>query len=104
MKATLEIPDDLYRRVKARSAMEGRPVRAVAVELFENWVETSAPPVPSPSVAPLERKSTRFDNAPWLSIAAPYLKPTMGHGMEEIRESISKGWGAEVAEKLNRIR
>ena len=33
MKATLKIPDDLYRRVKARSAMEGRPMRSVAVQL-----------------------------------------------------------------------
>lgn len=35
MKATLEIPDELYRNVKARSALEGRPIRAIAVELFE---------------------------------------------------------------------
>jgi hypothetical protein len=46
MKATLEIPDDLYRNVKARSALEGRPVRAVAAELFERWlsgeIETAA--------------------------------------------------------------
>ena len=37
MKATPDIPDELYRRVKALSAIEGRPVRAVAVELFE-WL------------------------------------------------------------------
>jgi plasmid stability protein len=34
----LEIPDGLYRKVKARSALVGRPVRAVAVELFEKWL------------------------------------------------------------------
>ena len=39
MKATIEIPDDLYRKVKAKSAMQGRPVRAVAEELFRRWVE-----------------------------------------------------------------
>lgn len=39
MKLTLDIPDELYRRVKARSAMEGRPVRAVAVDLFRKWLE-----------------------------------------------------------------
>lgn len=32
MKATIEIPDELYRRVKAKSALEGRPVREVALE------------------------------------------------------------------------
>jgi len=39
MKATIEIPDDLYRKVKAKSALQGRPVRAVAEELFRRWVE-----------------------------------------------------------------
>ena len=34
MKATIDIPDDLYRKVKAKSALEGRPVRQVAIELL----------------------------------------------------------------------
>ncbi len=38
MKATIEIPDELYRKVKAKSALEGRPVRAVTVELLRTWV------------------------------------------------------------------
>jgi hypothetical protein len=38
MKATIDIPDDLYRRVKARSAMLGRPVREVTIELFRRWL------------------------------------------------------------------
>jgi hypothetical protein len=39
MKATIEIPDDLYRRVKAKSALQGRPIRAVAMELFQRWLD-----------------------------------------------------------------
>lgn len=39
MKATIDIPDDLYRRVKARSAEEGRRIREVAAELFCNWLD-----------------------------------------------------------------
>ena len=39
MKAALDIPDDLYRRVKARSAMEGCPVRSVAIQLFQNRLD-----------------------------------------------------------------
>ena len=38
MKATIDIPDELYRRVKAKSALEGRPIRAVAIELFQSWL------------------------------------------------------------------
>jgi len=39
MKATIDVPDGLYRRVKARSAMEGRSVREVTVLLFERWLD-----------------------------------------------------------------
>ena len=39
MKATIEIPDELYRKVKAKSALQGRPIRAVTVELFERWLD-----------------------------------------------------------------
>ena len=44
MKATFEIPDELYRKVKAKSALEGRPVRVVALELFRNWLGESPAP------------------------------------------------------------
>ena len=39
MKATIDIPDDLYRRVKAKTALKGRAVRDVTIELFRNWVQ-----------------------------------------------------------------
>lgn len=49
MKATIDIPDDLYRRVKARAAMLGRPIREVTIELFWRWLgdEPAAPPAKS---------------------------------------------------------
>jgi hypothetical protein len=42
VKATIDIPEDLYRKVKAKSALEGRPVRAVAIQLFREWVGESS--------------------------------------------------------------
>ena len=39
MKTTLEIPDALYRRIKSKSSLEGRPVRAVTQRLYELWLE-----------------------------------------------------------------
>lgn len=42
MKATIDIPDELYRKVKAKSALEGRTIRDVAIELFRQW--TATPP------------------------------------------------------------
>jgi hypothetical protein len=41
MKATIDVPDGLYKRVKARSAMEGRSIRDVTVLLFERWLDES---------------------------------------------------------------
>lgn len=38
MKTSLDLPDELYRQVKARSALEGRTVREVATALFAAWV------------------------------------------------------------------
>lgn len=42
MKATIDIPDELYRQVKAKSALQGRPVREVAIDLFSRWLEEGA--------------------------------------------------------------
>lgn len=51
MKATIEIPDELYRKVKAKSALEGRSVREVTERLFRDWVQgQSAAPVSTPTV------------------------------------------------------
>jgi hypothetical protein len=41
MKVTIDVPDDLYRRVKAKTALQGRAVREVTIELFRNWLEES---------------------------------------------------------------
>ena len=45
MKATIEVPDDLYRRVKAKAALQGRTIREVTMELYQSWlVEAPATP------------------------------------------------------------
>lgn len=97
MKATLDIPDDLYRSVKARSAMEGRPLRAVAIELFQNWLQstpgTSAPILDSPSPEELAQ-------FPWLAISGKYVRPGVSSEMDDIRASIARGWAADADEKF----
>ena len=100
MKATLDIPDDLYRRVKARSAMEGRPLRSVAVQLFQKWLDAS-PPASEAAPVPSELTPAELAAAPWLAVTQRYVKPGMSHDMDAIRAAIAKGWGTEVAEKLS---
>lgn len=94
MKATLDIPDELYRRVKARSAMEGRPIRSVAVDLFQKWLQEK----PEPASKPVELD---VEKMPWLAIARKYVREDQNHDMDAIKESIAIGWAAEVVEKLN---
>lgn len=43
MKATIDIPDEIYRKVKAKSALQGRSVRDVTTELYQQWVEGEQP-------------------------------------------------------------
>jgi len=41
MKTTMEIPDELYRKLKARSAAQGKTVREVVVNLVQDWLKDS---------------------------------------------------------------
>lgn len=45
MKTTIDIPDELYRQVKARAALEGRPIRELTIELYQRWLRE----IPSPT-------------------------------------------------------
>ena len=92
MKVTLDIPDELYRRVKARSAMEGRPVRSVSVELFESWLDPRKAGALAPKVSAHESPL----DAPWLAITRPHLRKGMCHDITSIREAAARGWAAEM--------
>jgi hypothetical protein len=83
MKATLEIPDVLYRRVKAKSAMAGRPVREVAIRLFSDWVDEPIETVPAHSEEPQKLP-------PWFGVAQAYSSKAKRHDMASVRESIAK--------------
>lgn len=48
MKVTTNLPDDLYRRVKARSATLGLTVRDITVDLYRRWLQ-EPDPVHSPA-------------------------------------------------------
>jgi hypothetical protein len=73
MKATIDVPDALYRRVKARAAMEGRAIRDVTIELYEHWlvdreVAVGSDAVPAPALAPaLAPGRAPLTGAEWLA-------------------------------------
>ena len=99
MKATLDIPDNLYRSVKARSALEARSLRSIAIELFQNWLQAPSTPPRAEKNDPTPEELAKY---PWLAISKKFVKPSVSHDMEEIRESIARGSAAEAAEKLIR--
>ena len=99
MKATFDIPDNLYRSVKARSAIEGRSLRSIAIELFQNWLQAPTSPAPAEKNDATPEELAKY---PWLAISKKFVKPGLSHDMEDIRESIARGWSTEATEKLTR--
>jgi len=97
MKATIELPDDLYRQIKSRCALEGRPIRSVAVELFKSWLGKGSGSAPPPDEdAILNGDLAKY---PWLAISRKYIKPSVYPDLEFLRASIARGWAAEAAEE-----
>ena len=99
MKATLDIPDDLYRRVEARSAAEGRPLQSVAVQLLEKWWDVSAHSTVASARA--EPTSDELVAAPWLAFTRRYMQPGINHELDDIRAAVAQAWAGEVAGKLS---
>jgi len=86
MKATIEIPDDLYRRVKAKSAIEGQPVREVVMHLFHGWLgETGEVPIGKAGLV-------QGQPAPaWFGAARKYARGVKRHDLASVRRSIARG-------------
>ncbi len=87
MKTTIEIPDDLYRKVKAKSALEGRAVREVTIELYREWVED--PPQRDSADTKLQRLEAWFKMADEAMKDAP-PGPTAREIIEEDRNRLER--------------
>ncbi len=91
MKATLDIPDHLYRQVKAKSALEGSPIRLVAIKLFSAWVNA----VPAEEMKKAAESVCVKEPGPaWFGVARSYALKVKRHDMDSVRESISRERGA----------
>ena len=94
MKATLEIPEDLYKRVKARSALEGKPITSVAIELFQRWIQSPSDMEEKMGSASLSLED--YDKYPWLELARKYKNGSQSSDFAEIKKSIALGWAKET--------
>jgi len=87
MKATFLIPDDLYREVKAETAREGRSVREVTIQLFEQWLKKKKQP------------ALHANPVDWLAFQPPLAglvqEPIADHGTDAMRETITRKWNEQ---------
>lgn len=92
MKVTIEVPEELYRQVKAKSALEGRPVREVAEELFRGFVHGQRPVQATEPEGDASRPPMVDEPVPpWFGALKKYARKVKRHDMESIRESIARG-------------
>lgn len=92
MKVTIDVPEELYRQVKAKSALEGRPVREVAEELFRGFVHGRRPAeVAEPAGAATPSAITDEPVPGWFGVLRSYARKADRHDMESVRESIARG-------------
>jgi len=90
MKATIEIPDELYRRVEAKSALERRAVREVTVELYQRYVGQDEEPEPHEAEATKTLLEGRAIPS-WFGVLGKTARGVKRHDMTAIRESIARG-------------
>ena len=90
----MHIPDEMYREVKAKSALEGRSVRSVTVMLYASWLRGL---VPEPDSAPSFTASKPCDgkkpNLSCFGVGRRFVRKNADgpHDMASIRESIAAG-------------
>ena len=68
MKATIEIPDALYRQIKARSALDGRSVRDVTIDAYRRWLAETPATYGTTDEAPASAAETWL--ASWEALAS----------------------------------
>ena len=94
MKATMQIPDEMYREVKAKSALQGRSVRSVTIMLYTGWlrglVDESGM---KSSVAETRPATGSKPNLVCFGIGRRFVRKNADgpHDMASIMESIAKG-------------
>lgn len=90
MRATFEIPDDLYRQIAAKAAEEERPLRELALELFRAYLGTS-----QTQAKPLTRPASSRVAPAWFGRFKEAAQKVERHDMEAVRSSIARGIARE---------
>lgn len=92
MKATMQIPDEMYREVKAKSALEGRSVRSVTVMLYASWLHGLVPdPEMASEISTVKPRGGKRPNLACFGVGRHFVRKNANgpHDMASIRESIA---------------
>lgn len=60
MRTTLDLPDDLFRRLKAHAALRGKTLREVFLDLTQRELTAANSDLPQAAGAPMGRRKTDF--------------------------------------------
>lgn len=92
MKEMIDVPDELYRLVKAKSDREGKAVGEVTVELYQRYIGQEEEPEPGPHQAPMAQSPREGRTIPpWFGAVGGSARAVKRHDMGSIRESIARG-------------
>ena len=92
MRTTMDIPDQLYRRVRAKGAMDGLTLRAITITLYTDWLDGKNT---IPAVNPSEEGADAADveSMPsWAGLCGDAITKNADgpHDMRSIRKSIAE--------------
>ena len=109
MRTTIDIPDVLYRSMKARCASMGTTMRHVTITLYGNWMQgpEQLPRIRTEYVLTNPPKPPKTDAKsliPFLGIARKGANLNVSHDWKDIKKSIESGWAEEAIAKERRIR
>jgi hypothetical protein len=65
MKTTIEVPDELFRKVKAKAALQNVRIKELVTALLERWINERAPAPPGEPDAEARRRVEEMDA--WLA-------------------------------------
>ena len=112
MRTTIDIPDVLYRSMKARCASMGTTMRYVTIALYGDFMQRPDwyPRIKTEYVLADDTLKTATKKSdvkaliPFLGIGRKGANLNVSHDWRDIKESIAKGCAEEYAEKERRIR
>lgn len=86
MKTTMDIPDAMYRQLKAQSAARGLAVREVMLQLIEQWVAGAGavPEQANPVATALSNQQKAARLRAFLDETADLIARSPGPGLEQL--------------------